>query len=65
MDLQDPKHPVKDLVDGRGPWLCQQGEKSRRLQLDLQLEQATKITYIDIGKGVQLISIDGQQFNDK
>ncbi|XP_050732457.1 uncharacterized protein LOC127006536 isoform X1 [Eriocheir sinensis] len=48
---QDPKHPVKDLVDGRGPWLCQQGDKSRRLQLDLQLEQATKITYIDIGNG--------------
>lgn len=47
---QDPKHPVKDLVEGRGPWLNQKGDKSKSLQADLQLEKATKISYIDIGK---------------
>ncbi|KAK8396792.1 hypothetical protein O3P69_005031 [Scylla paramamosain] len=54
-----PKHTVKDLVEGRGPWLNLKGDKSSNLQADLQLEKATKISYIDIGNaGSVMIGVE-------
>ena len=48
--VQDPKHRVRDLIDGRGPWLKLKSDKSSVQIADLQLEKATTIPYIDIGK---------------
>ena len=45
---------MKDLVEGRGPWLNLESDKSNKIQADLQLEKATKILYLDIGKYVSL-----------
>ncbi|XP_071540619.1 uncharacterized protein [Panulirus ornatus] len=56
---QDPKHSVEDLVNGRGSWLNHPGDKSSRLQADLQLDRATTITYIDIGNaGSVMVSLE-------
>ncbi|KAG7159544.1 short transient receptor potential channel 2-like protein-like [Homarus americanus] len=56
---QDPKHPVEDLVKGRGSWLSHPGDKSCRLQADLQLDWATTINYIDIGNaGSVMVSVE-------
>lgn len=57
---QDPKHTVEDLVNGRGSWLSHPGDKSSRLQADLQLTWATAITYIDIGKKSLVIFIHNE-----
>ncbi|XP_072183104.1 protein XNDC1N isoform X2 [Excalfactoria chinensis] len=48
---QDPRYPVENLLcpDGRQPWLSCPKERSRQLKVELQLERAVPIGYIDIG----------------
>uniref|UniRef100_A0A8C9EKP4 DNA-repair protein Xrcc1 N-terminal domain-containing protein n=1 Tax=Pavo cristatus TaxID=9049 RepID=A0A8C9EKP4_PAVCR len=48
---QDPRYPVENLLcpDGRRPWLSCPQERSRQLRVDLQLERAVPIGYIDVG----------------
>ncbi|XP_065586444.1 protein XNDC1N [Cyrtonyx montezumae] len=48
---QDPRYPVENLLcpDGRRPWLSCPQERSRQLRVELQLERAVPIGYIDIG----------------
>ncbi|XP_045121923.1 uncharacterized protein LOC123510675 [Portunus trituberculatus] len=56
---QDPKHTVKDLVEGRGPWLNLESDRSIKIQADLQLEKSTKILYLDIGNaGSAMIGVE-------
>lgn len=49
--LQDPRYPVENLLcpDGRRPWLSCPQERSRQLRVELQLERAVPIGYIDVG----------------
>lgn len=49
--LQDPRYPVENLLcpDGRRPWLSCPQERSRQLKVELQLERAVPIGYIDVG----------------
>ncbi|MPC99029.1 putative short transient receptor potential channel 2-like protein [Portunus trituberculatus] len=57
--VQDPKHTVKDLVEGRGPWLNLESDRSIKIQADLQLEKSTKILYLDIGNaGSAMIGVE-------
>ncbi|XP_021239244.1 DNA repair protein XRCC1 [Numida meleagris] len=48
---QDPRYPVENLLcpDGRRPWLSCPQERSRQLRVELQLERAIPIGYIDVG----------------
>lgn len=48
---QDPRYPVENLLcpDGRRPWLSCPQERSRQLKVELQLERAVPIGYIDVG----------------
>ncbi|NXH25715.1 XRCC1 protein, partial [Myiagra hebetior] len=48
---QDPKYPAENLLseDGIRPWLGCPREHSRQLSVELQLERASLIGYIDIG----------------
>uniref|UniRef100_A0A7M4FGX0 XRCC1 N-terminal domain containing 1, N-terminal like n=2 Tax=Crocodylus porosus TaxID=8502 RepID=A0A7M4FGX0_CROPO len=48
---QDPKHPVENLLceDSLRPWLSCPRDRSRQLRLELQLERASPIGYIDVG----------------
>ncbi|XP_014459177.2 protein XNDC1N [Alligator mississippiensis] len=48
---QDPKHPVENLLceDSLRPWLSCPQDRSRQLRVELQLERASAIGYIDIG----------------
>ncbi|XP_065491230.1 protein XNDC1N isoform X2 [Caloenas nicobarica] len=48
---QDPKFPVENLLreDEPRPWLCCPRDRSGRLRVELQLEQASPIGYVDIG----------------
>ncbi|NXU45647.1 XRCC1 protein, partial [Drymodes brunneopygia] len=48
---QDPKYPAENLLseDGIQPWLGCPKEPSRQLSVELQLERASPIGYIDIG----------------
>ncbi|XP_052527316.1 protein XNDC1N isoform X1 [Tympanuchus pallidicinctus] len=48
---QDPRYPVENLLspDGHRPWLSCPQERSRQLRVELQLERAVPIGYIDIG----------------
>ncbi|KAG8453179.1 hypothetical protein GDO86_004844 [Hymenochirus boettgeri] len=58
---QDPKHPVENLlIDGPfHPWLCCPQDRSRQLKVELQLEKASHIRYIDIGNsGSAFLQID-------
>ncbi|XP_066476778.1 protein XNDC1N [Tiliqua scincoides] len=50
---QDPKYPVENLLleEGLCPWLSCPRDRSRQLKVELQLEQASHIGYIDIGNG--------------
>ncbi|XP_075402309.1 protein XNDC1N isoform X2 [Tenrec ecaudatus] len=48
---QDPKYPVENLLNPdrqRGPWLSCPEDKSGQLKVELQLERAVPIGYIDI-----------------
>ncbi|NXC02223.1 XRCC1 protein, partial [Orthonyx spaldingii] len=48
---QDPKYPAENLLneDGIRPWLGCPKERSRQLSVELQLERASPIGYIDVG----------------
>lgn len=51
---QDPKYPVENLVleEGCRPWLCCPHDRSRQLKVELQLEQASHVGYVDVGEQV-------------
>lgn len=59
---QDPKYPVENLLNPdnhRGPWLSCPQDKSGQLKVELQLERAVPISYIDIGNcGCAFVQID-------
>ncbi|XP_040282546.1 putative short transient receptor potential channel 2-like protein [Bufo bufo] len=58
---QDPKHPVENLLmeDCVQPWLTCLRDRSRQLRVELQLERACHIGYIDIGNsGSAFLQID-------
>ncbi|NWV49790.1 XRCC1 protein, partial [Daphoenositta chrysoptera] len=48
---QDPKYPAENLLseDGIRPWLGCPKKHSRQLSVELQLERASPIGYVDIG----------------
>ncbi|NXJ57881.1 TRPC2 protein, partial [Spizaetus tyrannus] len=48
---QDPKYPVENLLreDGLCPWLGCPHDRSRQLRVELQLERASPIGYVDVG----------------
>ncbi|KAM9602217.1 protein XNDC1N isoform 3-T5 [Morphnus guianensis] len=48
---QDPKYPVENLLreDGLCPWLGCPQDRSRQLRVELQLERASPIGYVDVG----------------
>lgn len=49
--VQDPKYPVENLLheDGLRPWLSCPQDRSRQLRVELQLERASPIGYVDVG----------------
>lgn len=59
---QDPKYPVENLLKPdiqRGPWLSCPQDKSGQLKVELQLERAVPIGYIDVGNyGCAFLQID-------
>ncbi|XP_074228624.1 protein XNDC1N isoform X3 [Camelus bactrianus] len=59
---QDPKYPVENLLhpeSQRGPWLSCPQDKSGQLKVELQLERAVPIGYIDVGNcGCAFLQID-------
>ncbi|XP_075775779.1 short transient receptor potential channel 2 isoform X2 [Pelodiscus sinensis] len=48
---QDPRYPVENLLheDDIRPWLSCPQDRSRQLKVELQLERASSIGYMDIG----------------
>lgn len=51
--IQDPKYPVENLLNPdsqKGPWLSCPQDKSGQLRVELQLERAVPIGYIDVGQ---------------
>ncbi|NWI89042.1 TRPC2 protein, partial [Pitta sordida] len=48
---QDPKYPAENLLseDGVRPWLGCPQDRSRQLSVELQLERASAIGYVDVG----------------
>ncbi|NWS87158.1 XRCC1 protein, partial [Toxostoma redivivum] len=48
---QDPKYPAENLLseDGMRPWLGCPKKRSRQLSVELQLERASLIGYVDVG----------------
>ncbi|KAM5181642.1 protein XNDC1N [Mantella aurantiaca] len=57
---QDPRHPVDNLLsDDIQPWLSCPRDRSRQLKVELQLERANHIAYIDVGNsGSAFFQID-------
>ncbi|XP_063112649.1 protein XNDC1N isoform X8 [Cavia porcellus] len=59
---EDPKYPVENLLtpdSQRGPWLSCPQDKSGQLKVELQLERAVPISYIDVGNcGCAFLQID-------
>ncbi|XP_069615622.1 protein XNDC1N isoform X2 [Ranitomeya imitator] len=58
---QDPKHPVENLLMDNltQPWLSCPRDRSRQLRVELQLDRACHIGYIDIGNsGSAFLQID-------
>nr|XP_036882168.1 putative short transient receptor potential channel 2-like protein isoform X2 [Manis javanica] len=59
---QDRKYPVENLLNPdsqRGPWLSCPQDKSGQLKVELQLERAVPIGYIDVGNcGCAFLQID-------
>ncbi|XP_064081893.1 uncharacterized protein LOC135198254 [Macrobrachium nipponense] len=47
--MLDVRHTVDNLVKGSGSWLSSASDRSGRLQADLQLEKAIKISFLDLG----------------
>ncbi|XP_004683743.2 PREDICTED: short transient receptor potential channel 2-like [Condylura cristata] len=62
MSKRDPKYPVENLLNPdslRGPWLSSPQDKSGQLKVELQLEKAVPIGYIDVGNcGCAFLQID-------
>ncbi|NWT62012.1 XRCC1 protein, partial [Erythrocercus mccallii] len=48
---QDPKYPAENLMseDGIQPWLGCPKDHSRQLSVELQLERASLIGFVDVG----------------
>lgn len=59
---QDPKYPVENLLNPdsqKGPWLSCPQDRSGQLKVELQLERAVPIGYIDVGNcGCAFLQID-------
>uniref|UniRef100_A0A671FP48 DNA-repair protein Xrcc1 N-terminal domain-containing protein n=1 Tax=Rhinolophus ferrumequinum TaxID=59479 RepID=A0A671FP48_RHIFE len=59
---QDPRYPVENLLNPDsqgGPWLSCPKDKSGQLKVELQLERAVPIGYIDVGNcGCAFLQID-------
>lgn len=59
---QDPRYPVENLLNPDsqgGPWLSCPKDKSGQLRVELQLERAVPIGYIDVGNcGCAFLQID-------
>ncbi|XP_073517263.1 protein XNDC1N isoform X2 [Phyllobates terribilis] len=58
---QDPKHPVENLLIDNltQPWLSCPRDRSRQLRVEVQLDRACHIGYIDIGNsGSAFLQID-------
>ncbi|XP_055212663.1 protein XNDC1N isoform X2 [Gorilla gorilla gorilla] len=59
---RDPKYPVENLLNPdspRRPWLSCPQDKSGQLKVELQLERAVPIGYIDVGNcGCAFLQID-------
>ncbi|XP_066106802.1 protein XNDC1N isoform X3 [Saccopteryx bilineata] len=59
---QDPKYPVENLLNPdtqMGPWLSCPHDKTGQLKVELQLERAVPIGYIDVGNcGCAFLQID-------
>uniref|UniRef100_A0A8C8RMX5 Transient receptor ion channel domain-containing protein n=1 Tax=Pelusios castaneus TaxID=367368 RepID=A0A8C8RMX5_9SAUR len=58
---QDPRYPVENLLcdDSVQPWLSCPQDRSRQLKVELQLERASPIGYIDIGNcGCAFLQVD-------
>lgn len=49
--VQDPKYPAENLLseDGIQPWLGCPKDRRRQLSVELQLERASPIGYVDVG----------------
>ncbi|XP_043382938.1 putative short transient receptor potential channel 2-like protein isoform X4 [Chelonia mydas] len=59
--VQDPRYPVENLLhdDDIHPWLSCPQDRSRQLKVELQLERASPIGYIDIGNcGCAFLQVD-------
>ncbi|XP_073468814.1 protein XNDC1N [Aquarana catesbeiana] len=57
---QDPRHPVDNLLSNNiQPWLNCPRDRSRQLKVELQLERASHIAFIDVGNsGSAFLQID-------
>ncbi|NXE57455.1 TRPC2 protein, partial [Casuarius casuarius] len=58
---QDPRYPAENLLrdDGLRPWLSCPQDRSRQLTVELQLERASPIGYVDVGNcGCAFLQID-------
>ncbi|ELW71838.1 Short transient receptor potential channel 2 [Tupaia chinensis] len=59
---QDPRYPVENLLNPdshKGPWLSCPQDRSGQLRVELQLERAVPIGYIDVGNcGCAFLQID-------
>ncbi|NXS13238.1 XRCC1 protein, partial [Neodrepanis coruscans] len=58
---QDPKYPAENLLseDSVRPWLGCPQDRSRQLSLELQLERASPIGFVDVGNcGCALLQIE-------
>nr|XP_013797432.1 PREDICTED: DNA repair protein XRCC1 [Apteryx mantelli mantelli] len=58
---QDPRHPAENLLrdDGLRPWLSCPHDRSGQLKVELQLERASAIGYVDVGNcGCAFLQVD-------
>ena len=56
-NFQDIAHKVENLLKcspDSGPWKCSKDEDSGQIEAEFQMERASYITHIDIGKGSRL-----------
>ncbi|XP_076029346.1 uncharacterized protein LOC143018109 [Oratosquilla oratoria] len=56
---QDPKFPADNILKESGTWLNDPSDRSGKLQMDLQLEKASVVDFIDIGNaGSAMVSLE-------
>lgn len=53
-NFQDIAHKVENLLTHSGPWKCSKDEDSGQIEAEFQMERASYITHIDLGKGSRL-----------